>query len=159
MVPSVFQRRPLTKWHKNLTLCWLDVKIEFIHFTFTFATKYTPMILQFLLWETTSMLTAFHYHSLLVLIWLKYCWKGHKIWSNPPIHSKGIHSEWKEFAPSKRILHLASWPLLGITANVKVFKLISLNVFPLATIVVPDLTLLLRALDSIQGPAVQDYWC
>ena len=30
--------------------------------------------------------TAFHYHPNVVLIWLKYCWKGRKIASHPPIH-------------------------------------------------------------------------
>ena len=31
--------------------------------------------------------TAFHYRPLIVLIWLKHCWKGHKIASHPSIHS------------------------------------------------------------------------
>ena len=32
--------------------------------------------------------TAFNYHLPIVLIWLKYCWKGGKIASHPSIHQK-----------------------------------------------------------------------
>ena len=31
--------------------------------------------------------TAFHYHPSIVLIWLKYCWKGRKITNHPSIHT------------------------------------------------------------------------
>ena len=31
---------------------------------------------------------AFHYHPRIVLIWLKYCWKGRKIASHPSIYLK-----------------------------------------------------------------------
>ena len=33
--------------------------------------------------------TAFHYHPSIVLIWLKYCWKGRKITNHPSIQYKG----------------------------------------------------------------------
>ena len=34
--------------------------------------------------------TAFHIHSLIVLIWLKYCWKGCKIANHPSIKGQTI---------------------------------------------------------------------
>ena len=40
--------------------------------------------------------TAFHYHPPVVLIWLKYCWKGRKIESHPSIYCMA----------TKMILHL-----------------------------------------------------
>ena len=37
--------------------------------------------------------TAFHYHLPIVLIWLKYCWKGRKIASHPSIYNSCIRQD------------------------------------------------------------------
>ena len=41
--------------------------------------------------------TAFHYHPNIVLIWLKYCWKGRKIASHPSIHTSFLRSSIKSY--------------------------------------------------------------
>ena len=42
--------------------------------------------------------TAFYYHPCIVLIWLKYCWKGYKIVSYPSsIHLNNNHKKYEGF--------------------------------------------------------------
>ena len=63
--------------------------------------------------------TAFHCQSLIILIWLKYCWKGQKSVSHTSIHLL----LWEQ------ILSFKSWPPLGREAEMKMAELLCLKVY------------------------------